>query len=205
MKTKIQNSIIALALCACIQSALAQVTNFGIASAGNQSVLYWPTTLPNYILQSTTNLALPNWVTVSNAVPVTVGNAFNANITNTSSAMFFRLIRNTTSDGMAFIPAGAFTMGDTLDGESDAVPTNVTVSAFYMDTNLVSYGQWQSVYNYATNQGYGFVDAGGGKAANHPVVQVDWFDTLKWCNARSQQAGLTPIYYTDAEMTQVYY
>jgi formylglycine-generating enzyme required for sulfatase activity len=45
-----------------------------------------------------------------------------------------------TSDGMALIPAGSFTMGDTLDGEPDAVPTvSVTVSAFYMDTNLVSY------------------------------------------------------------------
>ena len=25
-----------------------------------------------------------------------------------------------------------------------------------------------------------------------------------WCNARSQQGGLTPVYYTDAGMTQVY-
>ncbi len=27
---------------------------------------------------------------------------------------------------------------------------------------------------------------------------------MKWCNARSQQAGLTPVYYTDAGLTQVY-
>ena len=33
---------------------------------------------------------------------------------------------------------------------------------------------------------------------------VDWYDAVKWCNARSQQAGLTPVYYTDAGMTQVY-
>ena len=33
---------------------------------------------------------------------------------------------------------------------------------------------------------------------------VDWYDTVKWCNARSQQAGLTPVYYTDAGLTQVY-
>ena len=26
---------------------------------------------------------------------------------------------------------------------------------------------------------------------------------MKWCNARSQQAGLTPVYYTDAGLTQV--
>ena len=105
---------------------------------------------------------------------------------------------------MALIPAGPFTMGDTLDGESDAIPTNVYVSAFYMDMNLVSFSQWQSVYNWATNNGYSFDNAGSAKAANHPVQTVDWYDCVKWCNARSQQAGLTPVYYTDAGLTQVY-
>ena len=33
---------------------------------------------------------------------------------------------------------------------------------------------------------------------------VDWYDVVKWSNARSQQAGLTPVYYTDAGLTQVY-
>ena len=47
-------------------------------------------------------------------------------------------------------------------------------------------------------------NAGSGKAANHPVQTVDWYDAVKWCNARSQQAGLTPVYYTDAGLTQVY-
>jgi formylglycine-generating enzyme required for sulfatase activity len=105
---------------------------------------------------------------------------------------------------MAFIPAGSFTMGDTLDGESDAIPTNVYVSAFYMDTNLVSYSQWQSVYNWATNNGYVFSHAGAGNATNHPVQSVEWYDCVKWCNARSQQAGLAPVYYTDAGFMQVY-
>jgi formylglycine-generating enzyme required for sulfatase activity len=50
------------------------------------------------------------------------------------------------------------------------------------------------------------VNAGAGKnsAANQPVETVDWFDCVKWCNARSQQAGLTPVYYTDAGLTQVF-
>ena len=114
------------------------------------------------------------------------------------------VVRTNDMDGMAFIPAGSFTMGDTVDGESDAIPTNVTVSAFYMDKNLVSYSQWQSIYSWATNHGYGFANAGAGKAANQPVQTVNWFDVVKWSNARSQQAGLTPVYYTDAGLTQVY-
>ena len=43
-----------------------------------------------------------------------------------------------------------------------------------------------------------------GKAANHPVQTVNWYDWVKWSNARSEQAGLTPVYYTDAGLTQVY-
>lgn len=112
----------------------------------------------------------------------------------------------TAPPGMALIPAGSFTMGNSI-GDSDitdANPTNVTVSAFYMDVNLVSYSQWLSVYFWATNHGYGFVHAGSGKAANHPVQTVDWYDTVKWSNARSQQAGKTPVYYTDTGLTQVY-
>jgi formylglycine-generating enzyme required for sulfatase activity len=179
-----------------------------IVPAAGQSVLIWPTNVANYSLQSTTNLAAQNWLAFSNAVPVIVSSNFTVTVTNNSKAMFFRLFLDTNAPsgiaGMILIPAGMFTIGDTLDGESDAVPTNVTLSAFLMDSNQVSYSQWQSVYNWATNSGYGFTNAGAGKAADHPVQTVDWYDSVKWCNARSQQAGLTPVYYTDAALTQLY-
>jgi formylglycine-generating enzyme required for sulfatase activity len=42
------------------------------------------------------------------------------------------------------------------------------------------------------------------KASNQPVQTVNWYDCVKWCNARSQQAGLTPVYYTDAGLTRIY-
>jgi len=109
--------------------------------------------------------------------------------------------------GMVLIPAGAFTMGNSMVDDTDitdAATVTATVSAFYMDVNLVTWSQWQSVYYWATNHGYGFVNAGAGKAANHPVQTVDWYDCVKWCNARSQQAGKTPVYYTDAGLTAVY-
>jgi formylglycine-generating enzyme required for sulfatase activity len=115
-----------------------------------------------------------------------------------------RIFDRNPPSGMVLIPAGNFTMGDTLDGESDAIPTVTYVSAFYMDANLVSYSQWQSVYSWATNHGYGFDYAGSGKAANHPVQTVDWYDMVKWCNARSEQAGKPPVYYTDTTQTTVY-
>ena len=119
-----------------------------------------------------------------------------------------KLIKKTravvVSAGMALIPAGAFTMGDTLDGLSDAVPISVNVSAFYMDTNLVSKAQWDEVYTWAISHGYSFNNAGSGKGANHPVQTITWWDSVKWSNARSEKENRTPAYYTDAGLGTVY-
>ena len=106
--------------------------------------------------------------------------------------------------GMALIPAGSFQMGDSVDGESDAPVTTVYVSAFYMDQTDVTYSLWQTVYNWAIAHGYSFDHAGSGKAANHPVQTLDWYDCVKWCNARSEMEGRTPAYYTGAAQTAVY-
>jgi formylglycine-generating enzyme required for sulfatase activity len=203
MKTKFRYLFIILAWMAGIYPVLAQTTNLSIAQAGNQVVLVWSTTATNSVLQSTANLFPAVWSAVSPAAVVVNGQY---TVTNpiTGAAQFYRLGPPALSAGMALVPAGAFTMGDTLDGETDAIPTNIYVSAFYMDTNLVSYSQWQTVYNWATANGYGFDNAGAGKAANHPVQTVNWYDVVRWSNARSQQAGLTPVYYTDAGLTQVY-
>jgi formylglycine-generating enzyme required for sulfatase activity len=78
------------------------------------------------------------------------------------------------------------------------------VSAFYMDTNLVTYSLWLQVYQWATNNGYSFDNAGAGKAENHPVQTISWYDMVKWCNARSEMGGMTPCYYTSASQTTVY-
>ena len=180
--------------------SMAQPT-IGVATAGNQSVLYFAPPQLNYILQSTTNLGSSNWVTAGDAVFVTA-----ATISNTSPAKFFRLFYTNPPAGMVLIPPGSFTIGNSIaDSDiTDAAPTNVYISAYYMDINLVTLSQWQSVYTYATDLGYVFTNAGVGKAPDHPVLAVNWFDCVKWCNARSQQAALAPVYYTDAGLTQVY-
>jgi hypothetical protein len=203
MKAKLQLLFIGLALIAGIYQTTAQVTNLGIAPAGRQSLIYWPASSTNYVLQTVTNLTSTNWVTARTAFAVNT-----AEVTNSAASGFFRLIPTTTPAGMALIPAGWFTMGNSI-GDSDitdANPTNVYVSAFVMDVNLVNYGLWINVYAYATGHGYNFVNAGvnGGTGTNYPVTTVNWFDCVKWSNARSQQAGLTPVYYTDAGFTQVF-
>ena len=109
--------------------------------------------------------------------------------------------------GMVLIPEGAYTMGNSVAEDTDitnAGPMSTTVSAFYMDVTEVTLSQWQSVYYWATSNDYTDLAAGVGKGADHPVHTVSWYDVVKWCNARSEQAGLTPVYYTDDAQTTVY-
>ncbi len=110
--------------------------------------------------------------------------------------------------GLVLIPAGSYLRGvPPNSGENDpfAPQYSVFVSAFYMETTLVTGGRWRLVREgYADSHGYVFANAGSFKATSHPVHSVNWYDAVKWCNARSQMEGLTPAYYTDAGFTQVY-
>ena len=212
MKTKLHYLFTALALFAGVHHAAAQGARFfrisgpvatTITAIRADGTLVWSNALAgtNYTIQ--TAAALPggtNWV---DYVQLPVTNSVNTN----------RLIDFNPPDGMVLIPAGSFKMGNSI-GDSDitdATPTNVYVSAFYMDVNLVSSNQWWSVYAYATNHGYSFDNNlygggvhGQGKAANHPVQMIDWWDAAKWSNARSEKEGLLPCYYTSGAQTSVY-
>ncbi|MCX6924145.1 MAG: formylglycine-generating enzyme family protein [Verrucomicrobia bacterium] len=115
---------------------------------------------------------------------------------------------DTAPGGMALIPAGSFTMGNCMSASeaySGELPLHtVYVSAFYMDKYDVTKALWDTVYQWATSHGYAFESGALGKAANHPAQSMTWYEAVKWCNARSQQGGLTPCYYTDAGLTVVY-
>jgi sulfatase modifying factor 1 len=83
---------------------------------------------------------------------------------------------------------------------------SVVVSSFYMDRFEVTKELWDQVYQWAAGNGYTFTVGvvGDGVAANHPVQNVNWYDAVRWCNARSQKEGRTPAYYTDAAQTLIY-
>lgn len=92
--------------------------------------------------------------------------------------------------GMAFIPAGPFQMGD--DRVGGPVHT-VTVSAFAMDRWEVSIELWESVQMWGNANGYDLV-AGRSYGARHPVTFINWYDAVKWNNARSEKEGVLPAY-----------
>jgi len=107
------------------------------------------------------------------------------------------------------IPAGFFHMGDNLDKTGYALPVHtVDLDEFYIDRYETMYALWKEVYDWAVANGYTFDNAGmngsSGKGNNLPVVMVNWYDSLKWLNARSEKEGRTAVYYIDDAHTNVY-
>lgn len=151
MKTKFQSLFIVLAVLAGFSPTFGQAIVINSFSQNGVLVCSGLQTGTVFSVQWASSLTGPwqtNWAGLA-------GVAVSGSGTNTVSVpMFYRVVGVAATNsgsanlpvGMALIPAGSFTMGDTLDGLGDAVPTNIYVSAFYMDMNLVSYGQWTNVY-----------------------------------------------------------
>lgn len=164
-------------------------------SAHADGMLAWTNTAPGRtdMVERTTSLITPDWrdYVLHPATTTTVS---------------VQVLDPNLPSGMRLIPAGVFGMGDHYEeGSADESPVHwVYVSAFHMDAYPVTKALWDAVASWAADNEYAFDHAGLGKATNHPVQNVNWYDVVKWCNARSEQEERTPVYYTDDEYTEVY-
>jgi formylglycine-generating enzyme required for sulfatase activity len=105
---------------------------------------------------------------------------------DSSDAFGFRLARN-VSGNMVTVQGGTLPTGSGLAGQ--------TVSTFQIGKYEVTWGEWKAVRAWAAANGYSdLATVGEGSADNHPVRNVSWFDVVKWCNAKSEKEGLTPVY-----------
>lgn len=138
---------------------------------------------------------------------ITLGSPFQVTDPQATQAVrrFYRaaLIPNTD---MVLIPGGTFSMGDTFsEGFANERPVHTaTVSSFYMARTELKYLDWTNAYAWAVTHGYSFDNSGSVKTNGHPVHTVNWYDAVKWCNARSEMEGRTPAYYTGPEQTNAY-
>ena len=111
-------------------------------------------------------------------------------------------------DHYTLIPGGSYTRAHKTKYQHTA-----SVSAFYTSTHETSKAQWYKVYNWAVKNGYNFESIPGGalgrnRAHNdptyhddYPITGIYWRDIIKWCNARSEMEGWTPLYYEDDQYT----
>lgn len=125
--------------------------------------------------------------------------------------MAYRVVATTTPpvpDDMALIPAGSFAMGNSFsEGASDESPVHtVYVSTFHIDPFEVTKTRWDEVAAWGAGHGYDLIPSAGalGKALDHPVHTVSWYECVKWCNARSEKEGRRPAYYTSSAKTEIY-
>lgn len=162
--------------------------------------LAWTNSGTNAVtIERRTSLASGSWTAIGSNNVAGAHSDTNAPV----GSAFYRLRMVTGSDtppNMALIPAGSFEMGNALsasgEGSFDELPVHtVNVTAFYMDKYEVTKALWDEVANWAATNGYDVRAANAsGKAANHPAYNVNWYETVKWSNARSQKEGLTPCY-----------
>ncbi len=88
--------------------------------------------------------------------------------------------------GMILVKGGALPSGSPLAGQS--------VQDFQIGKYEVQWGEFQAVRTWAAANGYDIGSVGAGDGSNYPVTNVSWYQAVKWCNARSEKEGKTPVY-----------
>ena len=89
-------------------------------------------------------------------------------------------------DDMVLVEGGMLPDASELAGKS--------VKSFYIGRTEVTWLEWKKVRGWASDHGYDLGNVGEGSGNDHPVRDVSWYDCVKWCNARSETAGLEPVY-----------
>jgi sulfatase modifying factor 1 len=87
---------------------------------------------------------------------------------------------------MVFVEGGTLPAVSKLAGKS--------VASFSIARTEVTWLEWNNVRRWASDHGYDIGNVGAGSGNDHPVRDVSWYDCVKWCNARSEMAGLDPVY-----------
>jgi formylglycine-generating enzyme required for sulfatase activity len=102
--------------------------------------------------------------------------------------------------GKVLITAGANSGND-----PDFGSYSLSVGSFWIDRYETSKTLWDEIANWASTNSYDFnITNGEARAIDHPVHHVSWHECVKWCNARSEYEGRSPVYYTTSAMSEVY-
>jgi formylglycine-generating enzyme required for sulfatase activity len=101
--------------------------------------------------------------------------------------------RTVAIKNVSTVPEGfVLVSGGTLPASSELGA--VSVSTFYIGKYEVQWGEFQTVRSWAAAHGYDIGTVGAGDGSDYPVTDVNWYQALKWCNARSEMEGRTPVY-----------
>ena len=126
-------------------------------------------------------------------VPITAGmlNNGSVDLNVISSSAFYRLkvvvaSTPTPTTNLFSVTGGTLPSSSRFSGES--VPT------FQIAKYETTWDEWKEVREWAVSNGYDLTGVGEGSLGDHPVNKVNYFEIVKWCNAKSQKNNLTPVY-----------
>ena len=159
---------------------------------------------PSYFLIS----GLPPGLTFNGSTGVIYGKVFSAtsqnytvrvtatNLSGTTFSNFnLQVFLRSLSKDMVFINGGFLPSNSPLSGTK--------VEAFQMSKYETTWREWQVVRDWAVANGYSDLSNSlAGKLEgplgvydnNWPVNGVNFYDAIKWCNAKSEMEGLKPVY-----------
>ena len=182
-----------------VEANLAGTAAFSVGST-NASTFQWRKY--GYDIEGATNATL----VLTNVQPVDLGDyqVVVANSVSSLTSSVAKLMINGVTDGvyqgMSFVPKGYYQMGGALIAYH-----KVNVSNFSIDRYEVTVNEWNKVANWGLKNGYkDLILAQSNSGVGMPMGGVNWYDAVKWCNAKSEMMGLIPSYYLDNDMKQVY-
>jgi formylglycine-generating enzyme required for sulfatase activity len=131
----------------------------------------------------------------------------------TLTVTFPPVIPPTITPAMLPVAGGTFQMGSDRSGPyfQENPIHQVTVSSFLMGNYEVTQKEWTSVMKTTatdlldlrnilyppTEQNSWKVEVLYGEGADYPIYYVTWYEAVAYCNALSEQEGLTPAYTID--------
>jgi sulfatase modifying factor 1 len=93
---------------------------------------------------------------------------------------------------MVEVEGGRLPEGSEIAGEE--------VGSFWMGKCPVTLGEWKRVAEWGESRGYDLSGVGRGSGYDHPVIEVSWYEVVKWCNARSEKEGRVAVYEVEGEV-----
>ena len=180
--------LIALAGCLALpmQSAISS-PNLSLDGTGTATLSWDTATLGTISVEHSTNLT--DWSTVSWSN--SAGEA--RHIYGSANSGFYRLSSYPPFRPMIIVPGGVLQTVNSFNG--------TVVATFEIGKYEVTWDEWQVVRAWAVNNGYtDLTNVGTGVAGNHPVQMANWYDVVKWCNARSEMEGLSPVYFVNGDV-----
>lgn len=91
-------------------------------------------------------------------------------------------------------PAPAIDTVSVPGGSQSAWFGTAWIDGFAIGRYEVTGALWAQVRDWAVTRGYDLAGRGTWAGADFPVGSVSWHDAVKWCNALSEWAGLSPVY-----------